>query len=228
MLLLVLFFLALYFRLYSYFDFESLKQHRQWLLAWKSQHFLLASLIFVLTYIVIVAISIPGATLLTLTGGFLFGLFFGTLYVVFGATIGAVILFLSVKSALAGSMKKIPGRFIAQMKKGFLENAWSYLMTLRLIPLFPFWMVNIVSALLDVRIVTFVITTFFGIIPGTFVYVWVGTGLGYIFDTNQQADLSIIFSPNILLPLLALAVLSLTPVIYKKIRWKSDDSAKKN
>ena len=164
----------------------------------------------------IVATSIPSATLLTLTGGFLFGLFFGTLYVVVGATIGAVILFLSVKTAVLDGIKKIPGRFIAQIKKGFLENAWSYLIMLRLIPVFPFWVVNIVSALLDVKLSTFVITTFFGIIPATFVYVWLGTGLGNLFDTNQQPNLSIIFSPNILLPLLALAMLSLMPVIYKK------------
>lgn len=228
LLLLLALFLVIYFRLYSYLSFESLKQHRQFLSIWTEQHFILASVIFIVIYTVAVAISIPGAIFLTLTGGFLFGLFFGTCYVVLSATMGAILVFLAMKTALRHWVEKFASRFIKQMEKGFQQNAFSYLMVLRLVPLFPFWVVNIVPALLGVPLRIFALTTFLGIIPGSLVYVWVGSGLSYLFESQQTPNLKIIFAPQILLPLLALAVLSLIPVFYTHFIRKNNESTKKN
>lgn len=214
--LLAALFFVFYFRLYTYLSFESLQQHREFLSTWTSQHFLLASIVFMVIYIIAVAISVPGAVFLTLAGGFLFGVFFGTLYVVISATLGAILIFLAMKTALRQWVEKYAGRFIKQMEQGFQKDAFSYLMVLRLVPIFPFWVVNIVPALLGVRLRTFAVTTFFGIIPGSLVYVWVGSGLNYVFQRQEKPNLHIIFAPQILLPLLALAFLSLVPLIYKR------------
>lgn len=214
--LLIGLFLVMYFRLYTYLSFESLQQHQKILSTWTQQHFWLASIIFILVYIIAVAISVPGAVFLTLAGGFLFGVLFGTVYVVISATLGAILVFLAMKTALRQWVEKYAGRFIKQMEQGFQKDAWSYLMVLRLVPIFPFWVVNIVPALLGVRLRTFAVTTFFGIVPGSLVYVWVGSGLNYIFQRQEKPNLHIIFAPQILLPLLALALLSLVPLIYKR------------
>jgi uncharacterized membrane protein YdjX (TVP38/TMEM64 family) len=106
------------------------------------------------------------------------------------------------------------------MEAGFRENAMSYLLVLRLVPLFPFWLVNLVPAFLGVPLRTYVIGTFFGIMPGTFVYASVGSGLGAILEAGESPDLGIIFKAEILIPLLGLALLALIPVIYKRIKTK--------
>lgn len=209
-----------YFRLDKYVSFESLKNHRQLLLHWTSEHYFLTVSIYILIYIVGVAVSIPGAVFFTLAGGFLFGIWLGTLYVVIGATMGAIILFIAVKMALADWVLQKSSKWIKQMEKEFQENAFNYLLTLRLIPIFPFWLVNVISALLDVRLATFVSATFLGIIPGAFIYASVGHGLSTLFDSNQLPNLNIIFTPPILLPLLGLAILALLPVLYKFYKSK--------
>lgn len=106
------------------------------------------------------------------------------------------------------------------MQQGFQENAFSYLLFLRLVPIFPFWLVNIVPALLGISKQTFVIATFLGIIPGSFIYVLVGNGLGHVLDANKTPNLRIIFDPEVLIPLLALALISLIPVGYKHFKNK--------
>ncbi|MFN7097047.1 MAG: TVP38/TMEM64 family protein [Gammaproteobacteria bacterium] len=216
--LIILLALFFYFRLYQYLSFDMLKAHRNELLLWREQHLFIAIIVFMVIYILAVAISIPGATLLTLIGGFLFGSWLGTLLVVVSATIGAIIIFGAVNTAFGESLvQKTTGKLKA-FEKGFAENAFSYSMILRLIPIFPFWLINVASPLLSVPFRTFAITTFIGIIPGTFVYVWLGSGLGAVFDKNQTLDLNIIFKPYILLPLIGLALLSLLPVIYHHLR----------
>ena len=172
-------------------------------------------------YAICVAVSIPGATILTLTGGFLFGTLFGTVFIVLSATIGASMIFFATKTAFAEIFTKKAGPFLQKLEKGFQNNAFSYLLVLRLVPLFPFWLINIVPAVLNVRFKTFFIATLFGIIPGTAVYASIGNGLGAIFDQDQTPNLGIIFQPNVLLPLLALALLSIVPVVYKKLKKKS-------
>jgi uncharacterized membrane protein YdjX (TVP38/TMEM64 family) len=216
--LIILFALFFYFRLYQYLSFDMLKTHRNGLLQWRETHLFLAIASFMLIYMLAVAISIPGATILTLIGGFLFGAWLGTLLVVVSATIGAMIIFGAVNTAFGESLVRKASGKLKAFEKGFADNAFSYSMVLRLVPIFPFWLINVVSPLLSVPFRTFVITTFLGIIPGTFVYVWLGSGLGAIFDQNKSLDLGIIFKPYILLPLIGLALLALLPAIYHKLR----------
>ncbi len=216
--------LALYFRWYEYFSFNSLQQHRAQITAWVEHHYLYAALGYMLVYIAATAISVPGAVFITLAGGFMFGPWLATLYVVISATIGACLLFLAVKTALGAWLSQKAGGWVAKMEKGFQHDAFAYLLSLRLIPIFPFWVINIVPALLNVPLRTFFFATLIGIIPGSFVYCLVGNGLGAVFASGQQPNLGIIFQPKILIPLLLLAALSLVPMIYKKLKRKRADS----
>ncbi len=213
--------LFFYFGLNRYLSFEALKEHRQELVAWTSANFTLAALSFAAIYIISIAVSIPGATFLTLAGGFLFGIVWGSTLVVVSATIGATIIFLAVRTALAQWIAERASGWVEKMRRGFQDGAFQYLLVLRFVPLFPFWVVNIVPGLLGVRTSTYVLATFIGIIPGSIVYVMLGSGLGYVFDQDQTPNLGIIFEPKILLPLLALGVLSLLPLLYKYFRRKS-------
>lgn len=219
--LIILLFISVYFRWYEYLSFESIKQNRDLLLLWKEQHYLLSILIFMIVYILSVSVSIPGATFITIVGGFLYGLIWGTLFVVISATIGAIIVFMAVHTALAPVLKKRANKWLKKMEQGFRENAFQYLLILRLIPLFPFWLVNIVPAILNVPLRTFFTATLLGIIPGSFVYVSVGHGLNQLFAENKTPDLGIIFTPPILIPLIGLSLLALVPVIYKKYKAKN-------
>lgn len=210
--LLVLFFS---FRLDKYLTYTSLQAHQALLISWTKAHYFTSVIIFMSVYTLAVAVSVPGALFLTLAGGFLFGVVWGAILVIISATVGATILFFALRTSLGNWVAKSASHWIDLMRQGFQKNAFSYLLTLRLVPLFPFWVVNIVPALLDVDAKTFILATFFGIIPGSIVYVMVGNGLSHVFATNQTPNLSIIFFPEILIPLLALATLSLIPVGYK-------------
>lgn len=222
-LLLIFLLLALIFStgLQKHLSFENFKIHHGILSQWTNEHFLLSSLIFIVLYTFAVAVSIPGATFLTLAGGFLFGPVFGSILVVISATMGATLLFFIVKTSLGDWLANKTTGWISRMRDGFQENAFFYLLFLRLVPIFPFWVVNIVPAMLGVSATTFIVATFFGIIPGSIVYVLVGNGLSHIFATNQIPNLNIIFDPTILYPLLALAALSLIPIIYQKLSKKA-------
>ncbi|MDF1757306.1 MAG: TVP38/TMEM64 family protein [Legionellaceae bacterium] len=210
--------------LQHYLTFESLKEHQNILLEWTTENFLLSIIIFIGIYTAAVAVSIPGAVLLTLAGGFLFGPIVGSILVVISATLGASALFFAVQTSIGDWFSKKATGWVNRMQSGFQENAFSYLLFLRLVPLFPFWVVNIVPALLLVNPITFIIATFFGIIPGSVVFVLVGNGLSHLFATNQTPDLKIILEPEILYPLLALAALSLVPIIYQKFFKKKGQS----
>ncbi len=210
--------LFFYFHLYEYLSFDLLREKRGVLLQWTSSHYVLAVLLYIIVYTIAVAVSIPGATILTLIGGFLFGTWLGTIFVVFSATVGATIIFLAAKTAVGEFFANKAGPFVQKMEKGFQENAISYMLVLRLVPLFPFWLVNIVPAILNVRLPVYFFTTLAGIIPGSFVYVLIGNGLGAIFDQGKTPDLGIIFKPEILAPLIGLAILSMIPIIYKRIK----------
>ncbi|OGT50918.1 MAG: hypothetical protein A3E84_03690 [Gammaproteobacteria bacterium RIFCSPHIGHO2_12_FULL_42_13] len=209
--------LAYYFELFQYLSFATLKQYRGTLTGFAEEHQLLTIASFMLIYIAAVALSVPGAVFLTLAGGFLFGPI-ATVYVVISATIGATILFLAVRSAIGDYLANKAKGWVAKMEEGFRKNAFNYLLVLRLVPLFPFWAINVVAALLAIPLRVFFIATLIGIIPGSFVYVMVGNSLNAVFQSDQTPDLRIIFTPAILLPLLALAVLALLPVIYKALK----------
>lgn len=203
---------------HHYLSFETLKTHRKILLSWTSAHPVVSGLSFFAVYTLMVGFSIPNASLLTLLGGFLFGPVLGTIYVAVSATLGATLIFIAAKTAFRDLFKAKAGTFLTKMKKGFQKNTVSYLLFLRLVPAFPFWLINIVPAFFDVSLKTYIWTTFVGIIPGTIVYILLGNGLGVIIDQGKTPDMSIIFNPEILLPIIGLAVLALVPIVYKKLK----------
>lgn len=212
----------------AYVTFETLRDNRADLRMYVDMYGALAILVFALVYAVIVAFSLPGGAVMTIAGGFLFGTLVGGATVVVAATIGAMVLFLVARHALGDLLRGKAGPFVARMEVGFRENALSYLLVLRLIPLFPFWLVNLVPAFLGVKTGTYILGTFVGIIPGTFVYASVGNGLGAVFDAGETPDLGIIFNIEILLPILGLALLALLPVAYKRfVARRKPDSAPK-
>ena len=193
--------------------------------AFVAQNALIAALLFMAVYAVATALSLPGGAILSITGGFLFGTLFGTLWVVIGATLGAVGIFLAARTALGDALRAKAGPWLARMEAGFQENAMSYLLVLRLVPLFPFFVVNLVPAFLGVNLRTFTVATFLGIIPGAFVYVSVGAGLGSVFDQGGEVSASSALTPEVITALVGLAVLSLVPVVYKKIKAKRSPAA---
>lgn len=198
---------------------------------------LLALVAYAILYAVVVAFSLPAGAALTVLAGFLFGPIAGGLAVIVGATVGATAIFLAARTALGDALRARAGPFLTKMQAGFEENALSYMLVLRLVPLFPFWLVNIVPAFMGVGVGVYVVTTFFGIMPGTFVFAWFGRGLDSIFDACDAAiaadpnavcqlpPASQILTPDILIALLGLAVISLIPVVYKKIKVKGSAPA---
>ncbi len=202
----------------QYVTFDALRDNRAALTDFVAQQGLIAALLFIAIYAVSTALSLPGGAVMSIAGGFLFGTVAGTAYIVIGATAGAIAIFLIAKTALGDALRAKAGPALRRMEAGFQENALSYLLVLRLVPLFPFFVVNIVPAFLGVPLRIYAIATFIGIIPGAFVFASVGAGLGSIFDSNQEFSPSAAVTPEVITALVGLAVLSLLPVIYKKIK----------
>lgn len=222
LLIVIVFTLSIYYQWYQYLSFATLQQHEQQLRLWIQQYYMIVVVCYMLIYIFTVAVSIPGATLLTMSGGFLFGIALGIVYVVISATVGACLIFLSVKLALGPSLGKKATPWLKFMEEGFDKNEANYLLFLRLVPLVPFWAINIGAALLNVRGKVFFWVTLFGIIPGSLVYVAAGNGLQAVFASGREPNLDIIFNPEIFLPLLGLGLLALIPVLY---RWYKNRKA---
>jgi uncharacterized membrane protein YdjX (TVP38/TMEM64 family) len=206
------------FGLFHYLTFDSLQTYHDTLIQWRDRHYALSLICYGLIYILCIAISIPGGLVLTLIGGFLFGLINGTLCVLFSATVGATLLFLAVQYSVGSWLSQKATPWTKKMEIEFQHNAFYYLLFLRLVPVFPFWIVNIVPGILNIPLRTFISATLIGILPGTFIYISVGNGLNKIFETGGTPNFNIIFTPAILLPLIGLAALSLVPIIYRKIR----------
>jgi len=204
--------------LHTYLSFESLKANRDAILGWRDGHPLVSALALIAVYCAATAISVPGGIFLTIAAGYMFGTFLGGGLVVIGATAGAVIIFLAARYAFGEYFQRRAGDAVRKMERGFQENAVYYLLFLRLVPVFPFWLVNLVPALLNIRLGAFALTTFVGIIPGTLVYAGLGNGIGAVIEAGETPDLGIIFDPQVFLPLVALALLSLVPVIYRKFK----------
>ena len=203
--------------------FDALAQHREALLAFRDAHYLWASLGFVAAYTAIVALSLPGATIATLAGGFLFGIFPGTLYNVLGAALGAIMVFAAARAGLGADVSaKIAARggAVARLQEGLRVNQWSVLLMMRLVPVVPFFVANLIPAFAGIRLVPFAVTTMVGIIPGALVFTSVGAGLGEVFARGEAPDLSIIFTAPVLGPLLGLAALSALPMVIKALRRK--------
>jgi len=177
---------------------------------------ILSPILFILAYIFIVALSIPIGSFVTMFGGYLFSPILGTIYVVIGATIGASIIFLAARYALSSFFRKKAGSFIEKLQKGFQKNSINYLLFLRLVPLFPFWALNISLAFLNVTLFNYMWTCLVGIIPGTFIYASAGSGLGEILAMGGKVDITTIFNWKLRLALIGIALIVLLPVIYKK------------
>lgn len=209
---------ALWFRVDQFLTLEALKNNRELLLMYVAEYRMLAGVSFLFAYALVVALSLPGATIMTLAGGFLFGAFVGTGLTVLGATLGAGAVFLIAKSALGETLKARAGPFLDRMAKGFQDDAFSYLLFLRLVPAFPFWAVNLAPALLGVRILPYIAATAIGIIPGTAVFSAFGAGLGEVFDSGAEVSLRSVISVPLLAGLVGLGFLSLLPILLK--RWK--------
>jgi uncharacterized membrane protein YdjX (TVP38/TMEM64 family) len=195
---------------------EALARHREALSMLVAQHALLAAGAYVLAYAAAVALSVPGAVILTLSGGFLFGATLGTLLAVLGATAGATLVFLFARAIFGAHALDRFGAPAQRLAEGIRANAASYLLVLRLVPLFPFFLVNLVPAFVGVRLPVYVLTTFFGIMPGTFVFSLSGAGLGSILDAGGTLDLGSVLTPQVLGALLGLAALSLAAIPLKK------------
>lgn len=204
----------------QYVTFEALRENRETLNAFVADNGVFAALVYVAIYAAAVAFSLPGGAIMTLAGGFLFGAAYGTMVVVVAATLGATALFLIARSALGDLLRAKAGPFVRKMEAGFQENALSYLLVLRLVPAFPFWVVNLVPALLGVKLSTYVLGTAIGIIPGTFVFATFGAGLGSVFDQGGEVSVKAILTPEIIAGLIGLAVLALVPVVVKKLRGR--------
>ncbi len=204
-----------YFDLGRFLSLTALKENRDSLLAFTETNFTAAVGIFILAYAIVTGLSLPGAVILTLAGGFLFGAVGATFFVNIGATTGATLAFLTARYLLRDTVEQKFGKWLGPFQEGFAKNAFSYLLTLRLIPLFPFFVVNLVSGLTRVSVGTYVAATALGIIPGSFVYAYAGRQLGTINSLKEIA------SPNVIGAFVLLGLLALVPALYKKYAAKS-------
>jgi uncharacterized membrane protein YdjX (TVP38/TMEM64 family) len=197
-------------------SWPALAANRAALDALVAAHPLPAALGFVLIYTVTVALSLPGAAVLSVAGGLLFGTLAGAALAVTGASAGAVLLFLAARHALAPAMEARAGALLGRIRPGLERDGFSYLLALRLMPVFPFWLVNLAPALAGMRLAPFAAATVIGIIPGALVFASIGSGVGHVLDAGRAPDLSEIFSAPVLGPLAGLAALALLPVAW---RW---------
>lgn len=201
-----------------YLTLDALRDNRAALLDAVMRYGLWAAIGFVLAYAAVVALSLPGATIMTLAGGFLFGVPLGASLTVIGATLGATALFIIARSAVGDALRQRAGPFLGRMAEGFGRNAFNYLLFLRLVPAFPFWAVNLAPALLGMRLVPYIIATAIGIIPGTVVFSAFGASLGQVFDAGGDVHLKDVLSPTLIAALAGLGVLALLPVFLKRGR----------
>ena len=202
-----------------YLTFNTLADNRDVLAALAAHGGALLAAEFILVYFALTALSIPGALIATLVGGFLFGPWLGAIYSLTGATLGATTVFLAARAGLGGLGEQRMPR-IRCLMAGFREDAFNYLLVLRLIPIVPFWAVNLAAGIVGMRLAGFAVATFIGMIPAAFIYASVGNGLGTLLVTGQKPEMHLIFRPNILLPLIGLAILALLPVIYRHRRGR--------
>lgn len=204
-----------YFDIAGFLSLDGLKANRDHLLAFTEANYSTAAALFVLGYCTIVGLSLPGGAIMTLAGGFLFGSVLGTLFVNVGATVGATLAFLVARYLLRDWVEQKFGSRLGPIQQGFARNAFTYLMTLRLIPLFPFFLVNMLSGLTRVKVGTYMAATSLGIIPGSFVFAYAGRQLGTINSLRE------IVSPNVLMAFTLLGLLALVPLLYKKFTGSS-------
>lgn len=220
---------------HKYLSLSAVAENRDALLEFVANHYVSAILAYALAYIMTVAFSLPGAALLTILGAFLFGWFIGGLVTVIAATLGATAIFLIAQSSVGDSLTRKAGPWVKSFSEGFARDAFNYLLFLRLVPVFPFWLVNIAPALFNVPLSTYVWATFIGIIPGTFAFSIVGSGLDSIIAAQQASydncvaekgagactfslDAGALVTPQLLAGFAALGFVSLIPIIVKRVK----------
>lgn len=204
------------FDLGRFFDLSELRAHQSDLQRWVNDRPVIAPAAYLLFYAVLVAFSLPVASFVTIAGGFLFGIWFGTLWTAIGATLGASLVFLAARTALGEVLRAKAGPWLSRLEGEFRTNGFHYLLFLRLVPAFPFWLINIAPALFGMRFVPFVLATAIGILPGTFVFTYFGHGLGTTLQHSGELSLTTIATPEILIGLTLLALVSLLPVWFKR------------
>ena len=212
-----------FFTLRDYLSFQTLADNREALIAYRDANYILTALVFMAVYVLMVAFSLPGATIATLTGGFLFGTVFGAAFTVTAATIGASLIFLAARHGFGeqlGARLEASKGMVKKIKDGIDENQWSMLFVIRLVPVVPFFVANLIPAFMQVPLHRYVISTFLGIMPGSIVYNSVGAGLGEVFAAGETPNFGIIFEPHVLFPILGLAALSLLPIAVKAVTGK--------
>lgn len=218
----LLLFLALFLGLFYYLDLfhylnlKTIRAYQVLAMHWATDHYEATVGIYISVFTLLIACGIPCATLLTLLGGFLFGAeaFF---YALIGTTLGGMILYFAVKSAFGAPLAKRSTGWIKRIEQGFQQNAFSYILMMRLMPIFPCWISNISAGVLNIPLKTFVIATVIGIVPATFIYAMAGRSLDKLL-TADQVNVSLVFMPSIFFPLLGLAILSLFPIFYKRMK----------
>lgn len=197
----------------DYLSLEALKGQRSALLDYTENHYAASILIAVVVYALAIALSIPGAVILSLATGLMFGRWVGTAVIVVAATLGASLLFVAARHLFSAAVQKRVGGLARKLVEGFAENAFNYLLFLRLVPLFPFWLVNLaVPALTTVSLPTYALATLIGIAPGSFVFANLGQSLGRI---NTLGDL---LSIEIIGAFVLLGLFALVPLVIKKLR----------
>lgn len=220
--------------LHEYLTLSSLIRHRIELLTFVDSHLWGAIAVYALVYVAAVALSFPGASLLTIAGGFLFGWFVGGTATVAGATVGATLIYMIARSSLGEALTRRAGPFVSRLSEGFRENAFSYLLFLRLTPIFPFWLVNIAPAMFHVPLWTYAAATFFGIVPGTYAFAVIGSGLDSLIEAQEAAspgcaaagtchvDVAALLTPELIAAFFALGFAALIPVGLKKFRGRRE------
>jgi uncharacterized membrane protein YdjX (TVP38/TMEM64 family) len=225
---------------YEYLSLGTVADHRDMLQGIVDVHWLAAVAGYGLVYMATVALSIPGAALLTVLGGFLFGWLVAGMLIVVSATAGATVVFLIARTSLGDVMARRAGPRLNALAKGFRDDAFNYLLFLRLVPAFPFWLVNIAPALFNVPLATYVVATFIGIVPGTFAYAFLGSGLDSIIAEHKEAyeaclaagrddcemtfEAGALLTPELIIALVALGVVALIPVIIRHVRVRRNRS----
>ena len=204
---------------------DSVKANRGELIAFVHAHPAESLLVYLAVYVASVSLSLPIALILTLTGGFLFGPWIGGVAASIGCTAGASIVFLVSRLAVGDSVEARSGPRVRALAEEIKKDAFFYLLTLRLIPVMPFWLTNVAAGLIAIRVSTFFTATLIGIWPVAVIYAGVGSGLGSLFDSGQPLSLHSLITPKVLLPLVGLAVLSVLPILYQRRRNRREQDA---
>lgn len=224
---------------HEFLTLDALVKNRELLRGYVEANYLVMLGGFLLAYIIAVALSFPGASFLTIGGGFLFGWAIGGAATVLAASIGASLIFLAARSSFGSSLRGRAGAFIDRFAEGFREDAFNYLLFLRLVPLFPFWLINLAPALFNVRLTSYFAATFLGIMPGTFAYAFIGSGLDSVIEAQRaanpacstNADCVVTLDPGALITgeliaaFVALGVVSLIPPVLKAWRKHSNKAS---